>query len=86
MFATQTRDLYHIAINRKGDYIEFADRQIYRAERSEVYRQQIPSVKEKRTKSFKTLRPFLYGFVLFFRRYRIMPYKKRDTFELLHNS
>ena len=30
MFATQTRDLYHIATDRKVGYIEFAVRQIYR--------------------------------------------------------
>ena len=35
MFASQTRDLYHIETNRKGGYIEFAARQIYRAKRSE---------------------------------------------------
>jgi len=29
MFASQTRDLYHIETNRKGGYIEFAARQIY---------------------------------------------------------
>ena len=39
MFASQTRDLYHIETDRKGGYIEFAVRQIYRAERSEAYRQ-----------------------------------------------
>ena len=38
MFASQTRDLYHIETDRKGGYIEFAARQIYRAERSEAYR------------------------------------------------
>ena len=39
MFASQTRDLYHIETVRKGGYIEFAVRQIYRAEPSEAYRQ-----------------------------------------------
>ena len=39
MFASQTRDLYHIETDRKGSYIEFAVRQIYRAEPSEAYRQ-----------------------------------------------
>ena len=39
MFASQTRDLYHIETDRKGDYIEFAIRQIYRGEQSEAYRQ-----------------------------------------------
>ena len=34
MFASQTMDLYHIETDRKGGYIEFAARQIYRAERS----------------------------------------------------
>ena len=33
MFASQTMDLYHIETDRKGGYIEFAARQIYRAER-----------------------------------------------------
>ena len=45
MFASQTRDLYHIETDRKGGYIEFATRQIYRAEQSEAYRQ---ICKEKR--------------------------------------
>ena len=39
MFASQTRDLYHIETDHKGGYIEFAVRQIYRAEHSEAYRQ-----------------------------------------------
>jgi hypothetical protein len=39
MFASQTRDLYHIETDRKGGYIEFAARQIYQSERSEAYRQ-----------------------------------------------
>ena len=39
MFAPQTMDLYHIETDRKGGYIEFAVRQIYRAEPSEAYRQ-----------------------------------------------
>ena len=39
MFTSQTRDLYHIETDRKGGYIEFAVRQIYRAEQSEAYRQ-----------------------------------------------
>ena len=39
MFASQTRDLYHIETVRKGGYIEFAARQIYRAEPGEAYRQ-----------------------------------------------
>ena len=39
MFASQTRDLYHIETDRKGGYIEFAVRQIYRTEQSEAYRQ-----------------------------------------------
>jgi len=43
MFASQTRDLYHIETDRKGGYIEFAVWQIYRAERGEEY-QQIASV------------------------------------------
>ena len=54
MFASQTWDLYHIETDRKGGYIEFAVRQIYLAEQSEVYRL-IPSlsagavlIKEKR--------------------------------------
>jgi len=33
MFASQTMDLYHIETDRKGGYIEFAVRQIYRAKR-----------------------------------------------------
>ena len=36
MFASQTRDLYHI---ETAGYIEFAVRQIYRAEQREAYRQ-----------------------------------------------
>ena len=39
MFASQTRDLYHIETDRKGGYIEFARGQIYRAEKGEAYRQ-----------------------------------------------
>ena len=39
MFASQTMDLYHIETDRKGGYIEFAIRQIYRTEQSEAYRQ-----------------------------------------------
>ena len=38
MLASQTMDLYHIETDRKGGYIEFAVRQIYRAEVSEAYR------------------------------------------------
>ena len=38
MFASQTRDLYHIETDREGGYIEFAERQIYRVEHSESYR------------------------------------------------
>ena len=64
MFASQTRDLYHIETDRKGGYIEFAVRQIYRVERSEAYRQ-IASVDtdavlvKKRGRGILTiLRPF----------------------------
>ena len=41
MFASQTRNLYHIETDRKGGYIEFRsyNERIYRAERSEAYRQ-----------------------------------------------
>ena len=39
MFASQTRDLYHIETDRKGGYIEFAAGQIYRAEQGKAYRQ-----------------------------------------------
>ena len=67
MFAPQTMDLYHIETDRKGGYIEFAVRQIYRAEPSEAYRQ-IASVdtdavlaKKRGRGASTTLRPFPVG-------------------------
>ena len=65
MFASQTMDLYHIETDRKGGYIEFAVRQIYRAEPSEAYRQ-IASVDRCSAssvliKDYKKLRLFCYA-------------------------
>ena len=67
MFASQTMDLYHIKTDRKSGYIEFAVRQIYRAEPSEAYRQ-IASVdtdavlaKKRGRGASTTLRPFPVG-------------------------
>ena len=39
MLANASEDLYHIEFEREREYIEFATRQIYRAELSEAYRQ-----------------------------------------------
>ena len=65
MFASQTRDLYHIETDRKGGYIEFAARQIYRAEQGEAYRQKASVdteavlVKKKDGEGFCSLSSFL---------------------------
>ena len=51
MFASQTRDLYHIETDRKGGYIEFAARQIYQTNSSCEYKH--IAFQEKRTESVK---------------------------------
>ena len=43
--------LYHIETDRRGGYIEFAARQIYRAEPSEAYRMRIAHISTKRSKT-----------------------------------
>ena len=63
-YVKSEKDLYHIETDRKGGYIEFAARQIYRAEQSEAYRP-IASVgtgavlvKKKGHRTFYILCPF----------------------------